>query len=122
MKLFDRLREKMNRGWREAFEALGVAVLLGLAIAGVVMLMGCSGTRVLAEYAHGSSAQDFYDLNTTDQAGIIVAVPLRFRVEHCSKYCPELEAGLSWELTGRPTYGRDPVGTLRIRQPLFVKE
>lgn len=79
---------KLNRGWKEAFQAIGFAILVGAAIA---------GTRVLA-------------------------VPLRFREEHCSRYCPELEAGLSWEITGRPTFGRDPVGTIRLRQPIFVKE
>jgi hypothetical protein len=113
----------MNKGWKESFGALGVAIGLGICIALIVMLLaGCSGTRVLAEYEHHSSAQDFYDQNTSDTAGVIVAVPLRFREGDCDRYCPELEAGLSWEVTGKPTFGRDPVGTLRLRQPIFVKE
>lgn len=111
---------KLNRGWREAFSALGVAILLGRAIAAVVALTGCSGTRILAEYEHHSSAQDFYDQNTSDTAGVIVAVPLRFREADCDRYCPELEAGLSWEVTGKPVFGRDPVGTLRLRQPIYI--
>ena len=111
----------MNKGWKEAFQALGFAVAISLAIAAVVALTGCAGTRVLAEYEHHSSAQDYYDLNTSDQVGVIVAVPLRFRTEDCSTYCPELEVGLSWEVTGTPTFGRDPVGTLRLRQPIWVK-
>jgi hypothetical protein len=110
----------MNGGWREAFSALGAAIALGLAIAVVVSLVGCSGTRILAEYEHHSSAQDYYDMNTSDTAGIIVAVPLRLREGDCDRYCPELEAGLSWEVTGKPVFGRDPVGTLRLRQPLFI--
>ena len=113
----------MNKGWRESFSALGVGIGLALAIAGVVALLslvGCSGTRVLAEYNHQSSAQDFYDLNTSDTVGVIVAVPLRFKESHCDLYCPELEAGLSWELTDKPVFGRDPVGTLRLRQPIYI--
>lgn len=110
----------MNRGWKEAFSALGAAIVIGLVVALVVSLTGCTGTRILAEYEHHSSAQDYYDLNTSDTAGVIVAVPLRFRESDCGRYCPELEAGLSWELTGKPTFGRDPVGTLRLRQPIFT--
>lgn len=113
----------MNRGWKESFEALGAAIVVGLVIALLSWaLSGCSGTRVLAEYEHHSSAQDFYDLNTADQAGLVVAVPLRIRENVCSTYCPELEVGLHWELTSKPVFGRDPVGTVRLRQPIFVKE
>jgi hypothetical protein len=112
---------KLNRGWKESFSALGVAIGLGICIALIVLLLaGCTGTRVLAEYEHHSSAQDYFDLNTSDHAGIIVAVPLRFKESHCDLYCPELEAGLSWELTDKPTFGRDPVGTLRLRQPIYI--
>lgn len=113
----------MNRGWKESFEALGAAIVVGLVIALLSWaLSGCSGTRVLAEYEHHSSAQDFYDLNTADQAGLVVAVPLRLREGVCDRYCPELEVGLSWELTDKPVFGRDPVGTLRLRQPIYVRE
>lgn len=115
----------MNRGWRESFSALGAAIVLGLLIAGalglVSMLGGCTGTRVLLEYEHHSSAQDYFDRNTSDMAGVIVAVPLRLKEEHCSTYCPELEAGLMYELTDKPVFGRDPVGVLRLRQPVWVK-
>lgn len=112
---------KLNRGWKEAFEALGFAIVLGLAIAAVVALTGCVGSRAYVEYEHGSSAQDFYDRNTTDMAGLVVATPLRFHVEHCTLYCPELEVGLFWEVTGKPVYGRDPVGHVRLRQPIWVR-
>lgn len=113
---------RLNRGWKESFQAIGFAIFVGVSIAAILWLTGCTGTRVLAEYEHHSSAQDFYDLNTSDQVGVIVAVPLRFRETDCDRYCPELEAGLSWEVTGKPTFGRDPVGTIRLRQPIFVKE
>lgn len=113
---------KLNRGWKESLEAAGVALLVAGVIALLAFLVGCSGTRVLAEYEHHSSAQDYYDLNTSDQVGAVIAVPLRIRESVCSKYCPELELGLHWEVTGVPVYGRDPVGTIRLRQPLYVWE
>lgn len=80
---------------------------------------GCAGTRVIAEYEHHSSAADFYDRNTSDQVGFVVAFPLRFKKSHCSRYCPEIEAGLLWEVD-KPVFGRNPVGTVRVRQPVYV--
>lgn len=112
----------MNRGWKEAFSALGAAILVALVVAVLAWLLsGCSGTRVLAEYEHHSSAQDYFDQNTADQAGVVVAVPLRLRETVCESYCPELEVGLHWELTSKPVFGRDPVGTIRLRQPVWVQ-
>jgi hypothetical protein len=84
-------------------------------------LGGCVGSSLILEYEHHSSAQDYYDQNTSDMAGLVFNTPLRFKPEHCDLYCPELEVGLFWELTDKPVFGRDPVGTLRLRQPLIIR-
>lgn len=109
----------MNKGWKEAFTALAYAVIIGIAIALIGSISGCTGARVLLDYEHHSSAQDYHDLNESNHVGVVVAVPLRFHVEQCSRYCPEMEVGLHWEPRD-PVFGRNPVGTIRIRQPLFV--
>lgn len=103
----------MNKGWKEAFTAAGIAIALGVVI---FLLVGCVPMKAALEYEHHSSAQDFYDLNTSDQVGLIVTAKL---CREPTFYCPELDLGLAWEVTGTPTFGRDPVGTIRLRQPVW---
>lgn len=109
----------MNKGWKESFTALAYAVIIGIAIAFLVSISGCTGTRILADYEHHSSAQDFIDRAESNHFGFVVSMPLRFDVTDCSRYCPEMEVGLHWEPRD-PVFGRNPVGTIRIRQPLYV--
>jgi hypothetical protein len=113
----------MNRGWKETIKAAG----LGWAAAGIiaivvalVALSGCAGSSLLAEYEHHSSAQDLDDLATADMVGLVFSTPIRLRPSDCSRYCPELEMGLHWEITNEPVFGRDPVGTIRLRQPIYL--
>lgn len=96
-------------------KAAAIAVL-------ALLLQACAGTRLLAEYEHHSSFPDIADLNTTDQVGAVLEIPLRLRPEHCAlAWCPSLELGLHWEL-GRPVvFGRNPVGTVRLRQPIWIR-
>lgn len=111
-----KLRELWNRDVRGALVA---ALLVGGTIALVVTLLaGCSGYKVYAEYEHHSSAPDYYDRNTSDQVGVIASIQLG---RGCLPYCPEMEIGLHKELDDRKVFGRDPVGTIRIRQPLVIR-
>lgn len=105
----------MNKGWKEAFQAFGILVLLGLV---AVWLSGCVPMRAFAEYEHHSSAQDYYDLNTSDMLGLCMEAVLS---RDPSPYSPRAQACLMWEVTGVPVYGRDPVGTLRLQQPIWIK-
>lgn len=86
-----------------------------------LLLSGCVGSALYLEFEHGSSIQDYYDRETTDMVGLTYAAPLRLRAGDCSLYCPEIEVSMFWEVTGNPTYGRDPVGHVRLRQPLLVR-
>lgn len=106
---------KLNRGWREAFTALGILIAIAFV---VVLLAGCVPMSAWAEYEHHSSAQDYYDMNTSDLVGGCVGAVLS---RAPTPYSPQAEACLMYEVTGKPVYGRDPVGTLRLRQPVWVK-
>ena len=103
----------MNRGWREAFQALGFLILLSVLL---FALFGYVPMRASLEYEHHSSAQDYYDLNTSDLLGVCV---LAYLSKDPTPYTFQAEGCLSWEVTGVPVYGRDPVGTLRIRKPIY---
>lgn len=105
-----------SKGWREAANAVFAAVLLGLIIAGAFVLMGCAPLmQVNAEYEHHSSIPDYYDLNTTDQAGVCIDQKLAYKA-----YAPSIEGCVHFEFGGEPVFGKNPVGTLRIKQPLFI--
>jgi hypothetical protein len=80
-----------------------------------LQLSGCYGLAVYGSYEHLSSVPLTDDLNTVDQLGVSVEFPLS-----AHPYATEMEIGLAWELDGRkPVMGPDPVGMLRIRQPVF---
>lgn len=106
----------MNRGWKEAFTAAGILILASIAI---YLLSGCVPMRAALQFEHGSSAQDYYDRETTDMAGLCVEATLS---RNPGPYSPRSEACLMWELTGEPTYGRDPVGQIRLTQPIWVRQ
>lgn len=107
----------MNKGWKESFTALAALIVIAFAL---YLLTGCSGMpmRATIEYEHHSSAQDYYDLNTSDMLGTCVSAILS---RNPTPYSAEAEACLMWEVTGVPVYGRDPVGGLRIRKPVWVR-
>lgn len=93
------------------------ALLVSFAIAAGWMLFGCAGYQVNAEYEHHSSIPDVDDLNTTDQAGLCVEVPLSR-----SEYATLTEICMHKELDhDKPVFGHDPVGTIRLKQPLYIK-
>ena len=78
-------------------------------------LTGCHGLAVNAEYLHLSSIPMVDDLNTVDQVGLMVEFPLS---DH--PYATRMEIGMAYELDhAKPVVGKDPVGVLRIRQPLY---
>lgn len=105
-----------DKGVREAVGAISAAIVVGAIIATVLFLFsGCaSQLQVNAEYEHHSSIPDARDLNTTDQVGICLDQKLGKQ-----RYAPSIEGCVSKEVGGPPVFGRDPVGTLRIKQPLF---
>ena len=107
----------MNKGYKEA---LG-AVLAAIALAAIIgfLLSGCTRAEVLAKYSHRSSIPDYRDRNTSDTVGACVAVTLG---KSCGRYCPEMEGCVNYEVSGTPTYGRDPSGEISIRQPVKIWE
>lgn len=97
--------------------AVIAVVALSLLIAGVWSLSGCAGFTVSAELEHHSSVPQTKDLNTADQIGLCVEVPL---AKH--KYATLTEICLHKELdSSKPVFGDDPVGTIRIKQPIYKK-
>lgn len=81
----------------------------------LIPLSGCHGFAVNAEYLHLSSVPMVDDLNTVDQVGVSVEIPL---ADH--PYATTMEIGMAYELDhSKPVVGKDPVGVLRIRQPLY---
>lgn len=104
--------------------ALGVAVLIAavwkyglrVVLSAISLFMGgCYGLNAFAEYEHHSSIPMVSDANTTDQAGVTVDIPL---ANH--RYATRMEIGMHWELDrDKPVFGDDPVGTIRLRQPIF---
>lgn len=106
---------KISKGWKESLTALAILVAAATVI---TLLSGCVPMRALAEYEHHSSIPDYYDLNTSDLAGLCMEARLS---RNPNAYTAEAVACVMWELSGPPVYGRDPVGTIRLRQPIWVK-
>lgn len=80
-----------------------------------LLLSGCHGLTVNADYLHLSSVPLMNDLNTVDQVGITVEFPVS---DH--PYATIMEIGMAYELDhSKPVVGPDPVGVVRIRQPLY---
>lgn len=105
-----------NRGWREAANALVGALVVGALIAAFLALTGCASMMTVnAEYEHHSSIPDYYDRNTTDQVGVCVDHKLGKQ-----EYAPSIEGCVSNEIGGKEVFGSNPVGTLRLKQPLFI--
>lgn len=88
-----------------------------LAAALAPLLTGCAGAQAFAKYSHRSSIPEYRDTATSDTLGACVSLPL---CASCGIYTPTIAGCVNWEVTGRPTYGRDPSGELEIRQPLKV--
>lgn len=85
-------------------------------LVGLLAVSGCYGLRIDAEYEHHSSIPMIVDLRTSDQIGAVMTIPLSD-----GRYAPELELGAHWEVKD-PVFGINPVGTLRLRQPVYVKD
>lgn len=107
---------KIGKGWKEAITAATMAALIGLAI---WLLSGCSGTSVGMKYTHHSSIPDYHDINTTDAVGPYARWYL---CKHQTPKCPELEIGMLWETRDPPVYGRDPIGDVQLRFPIWSKK
>lgn len=94
---------------------LGILTVTAVIVT-VLALSGCYGGRVYAEYEHHSSVPLVNDVNTTDQAGGCVDYFLGRQ-----RYAPNMGVCLHWELDrDKPVFGDDPVGTVRIQQPLYM--
>lgn len=107
---------KISKGWKEAIQAAAAAAIIGFVI---WLLCGCTGTTVGAKYTHHSSVPDYYDTNTTDAIGPYA----RWYLCRDNRVnCPELEIGMLWEVGGPPVYGRNPVGDVQIRMPVWKKQ
>ena len=77
-------------------------------------LAGCYGFGVNGDFEHHSSIPDLHDKATTDQLGVCLWYPLTDR-----KYAPELEVCAHKEIGGAGVFGADPVGTIRLKQPIY---
>jgi hypothetical protein len=111
------VKDETKRGLREAAGAIAAAVGAGLLIAAVAALLtGCAGGEAFAKYSHRSSIPDYRDLNTSDTVAGCVRVNL---CATCGDYAPRMVGCVHWETTGKPVYGRDPIGELQIEQPVW---
>jgi hypothetical protein len=108
-----------KRGLWEAVQAIGMAIAIGLAISGVVVLFGgCAGGQAYLKYEHHSSIPDFYDKNTADMVGFCIRADLG---RSDSPYRPSMEGCINEEVgSPDPVFGEDPSGELSIRVPLKV--
>lgn len=94
---------------------LKYAPKLGAALLTVLGLSACSTFQLNAEYEHHSSIPMVNDLNTTDQVGLCGEWALGTQ-----KYAPMMELCMHKELDeSKPVFGDDPVGTIRLKQPLW---
>ena len=85
--------------------------------AAAVLLSGCYGFRTWVEYEHHSSIPAERDLNTVDQYGGCIGYPLSD-----SRYATEMEVCIHDEIDdSKPVFGPDPVGTIRIKQPIYKR-
>lgn len=92
---------------------VGVAAVIAVAWA----LSGCAGYKVNAEFEHHSSIPQLRDKATTDQLGLCVEVPLAN-----SEYATLMEVCAHDEVGGEEVFGEDPVGTVRVKQTIFIKK
>lgn len=80
-------------------------------IRALLMLPLLSGCVINADYTHHSSLLDSVDRNTTDQFGLTAVIPIQKAT---------LELGLAYEI-GDPVFGSNPVGTVKVSYPLWVR-
>lgn len=95
---------------------LAVTVLAGLLVL-LLSLGGCYSARAYTEFEHHSSVPDLRDLNTTDQLGGCFEWDLGRQ-----RYTPAMTLCLHKEVGGAPVFGKDPVGTVRIQQPIWIRD
>lgn len=109
----------MNKGFKEAFGALGITAAVAILIAFFVwVLTGCTETSVgVVPIDHRSSIQDFRDHCEDNLAGVDVRMALG---KNCGKYCPEVTVMSGWNLrSGGACQGRDPIGDVKFRFPVW---
>lgn len=110
----------MNRGWRETLSAIGIVVVISVAIAILTTcITGCASTpetSVGLKVEHHSSAQDLRDACENNLLGFDIRTNLG---RNCGRYCPEVSVGLGWDVRGSPCQGRDPVGEAQFRFPIW---
>jgi hypothetical protein len=103
--------------------AIGVGIVV-IAVLGI-LLSGCAGTTVGARFTHHSSIPKYYDPHESNMVGPFVQVPVCGLARDYSRYCPTVEFSAQWDLRkgehNRP-YGTDPVGTINITQPIWIKK
>ena len=86
-----------------------------LVLVACLIVAGCHGWAVNADYLHLSSVPMSRDLNTVDQVGVTFEFPVS---DH--PYATVMEIGMAYELDQeKPVVGDDPVGVIRIRQPIY---
>lgn len=118
-KIMSLLLSILPRKWNneDTQGAVGGVILISLMIAGALFLLtGCAFTATV-EYEHHSSVPLIRDLNTADQVGVCGSWALG-----TNKYAPWMEVCLHNELTSKPVFGDDPVGTIRLKQPLYQRD
>lgn len=124
---FTRIVERVLRllfpdSWvnKDTIGAVSGIVVVSLALIGVCAVLsalaGCYGGRLYVEYEHHSSVPDVDDLNTADQIGGCIGFDLGRQ-----GWAPVMDVCLHKELDkSKPVFGSDPVGTIRIQQPILM--
>lgn len=113
---------KYKKGYKEALMAVGGGLLvIGLLAFVCWALSGCAGTTAGVRYTHHSSIPVYHDPHESNMVGPYLSVPT------CdwSRYCPTVEFGAQWDLRHgehNHPYGSDPVGTINITQPIWIKK
>ena len=118
--------DKYKKGYKEALMAvLGGLIVIAILGGIVTLLSGCTGTRLSGRYTHHSSIPVYHDPHESNMVGPVLSVPICGWNRPYSEYCPIIDFSAQWDLRHgehNHPYGSDPVGTINITQPIWIKK
>jgi hypothetical protein len=112
---------KHKKGWKEAFKAVGYGLAVIVILSFVATCVGCAGMSAGVKYTHHSSIPEYYDINESNMVGPYLRVPTCGWERNYSPWCPEVEFSAQWDLRDNRPFGTNPVGTINITQPIWIK-
>ena len=117
---------KYKKGYKEALMAVvGGLIVIGILAGIATLLSGCAGTQLGARYTHHSSIPVYHDPHESNMVGPVLSVPVCGRKHEFSEWCPTVEFSAQWDVRHgehNHPYGSDPVGTINITQPIWIKK